>query len=146
MFDKNHRNHAAWVGFGDGRYFFAWTTEPLWVSKRGCSFSNAFPNIPVVKWEMKKWVPGCWGYFLGWKTTRLCGDYFMNHYCIRLPIKQPGFKSFGPNWGTVHGRLEPIDHCLCSCAALGVNVRSNGWCWYVGTSSMWSTSVLISAL
>ena len=33
---------------------YAWTTEPLWVSKMGCSFSNAFPNIPVVKWAMKK--------------------------------------------------------------------------------------------
>ena len=38
----------------------------------------------------------CWGW---WKTTPLCGDYFINHE-IRIPIKQPAFskKCFGFSW------------------------------------------------
>ena len=55
--------------------------------------------VLVQRCEQWKNMKGCLGYFLGWKTTQLYGDYFINHYTdpyssSRIQWKVGGF--FGP--------------------------------------------------
>ena len=50
--------------------------------------------------------PGCLGFFGGWKTTQVCGDYFLNHEIRILSLNNQEMESKGPRVFLTMAQLE----------------------------------------